>query len=220
MSFARNYHDWVLAELAPYLGRSVAEVGAGVGNFSALLLGQAIERLVAYEPSENMYPVLAHALAGEPRATAVNGFFGPEAAGRGFDSVLYINVLEHIEDDAAELERARAALADSGHLLIFVPALPWLYSDLDRQVGHFRRYVKRQLLELVANAGFTIVRARYFDLAGVLPWYVNFVLLRNSIGGGSVSLYDRLVVPIMRRVEAVIPPPLGKNLLLVARRAP
>jgi SAM-dependent methyltransferase len=218
MSFARNYHEWVLAEIAPYLGRSVAEVGAGVGSFSALLLGTGIERLRAFEPSNNMYPVLRDALASDPRAAAVNDFFQPETAGGRFDSIVYVNVLEHIEDDAAELGRAREALNPGGHVLVFVPALPWLYSELDRQVGHFRRYWKGPLLDLVRESGLEIVKARYFDIAGILPWYVNFVLFKNSIGGASVSLYDRVVVPIMRVLEGVLRPPVGKNVVLVARR--
>lgn len=218
MSFARNYHAWILAELAPYLGRSVAEVGAGVGSFSSLLLDTRIESLDAFEPSRNMFPLLREALAPDPRARAINGFFGPATIDRRYDSVVYVNVLEHIEDDAAELAVAREALAPGGHLLVFVPALPWLYSELDRQVGHFRRYRKPALSGLVRGAGLTIVRLRYFDIAGVLPWYVNFTLLGNTIGGGSVSLYDRLVVPVMRVVEGIVAPPIGKNLLLVARR--
>lgn len=218
MSFARNYHEWVLAELSPYLGRTVAEVGAGVGSFSAMLLDTDIVSLHAFEPSQNMYPALADALASDPRAKAVNGFFEPATAGQRFDSVLYVNVLEHIEDDAAELANAREALNPGGHLLIFVPALSWLYSDLDRQVGHFRRYERKALRALVEQAGFSVVTESYFDIAGVLPWYVNFVLLKNTIGGASVSLYDRLVVPVMRRVERMIRPPIGKNVVLVARR--
>ena len=63
-----------------------------------------------------------------------------------------------------------------------------------------------------------LVRARYFDIAGVLPWYVNFVLLRNTMGKGSVALYDKVAVPIMKRVESVLRPPLGKNVLLIARK--
>lgn len=219
MSFAVNYHRWILDCFLPYLRGTVAEVGAGMGSFSALLLGTPIERLVAFEPSDNMFPQLARALSPERRAEAVHGFFG-EAAGTGrFDAVLYVNVLEHIEDDAAELARAHAALKAGGHLLVFVPALPWLYSALDRQVGHFRRYLRPGLVRLVEQAGLQPVRARYFDIAGILPWYVNFVLLGNSIGGASVSAYDRLVVPLMRRVERLLPPFIGKNIVLVARKA-
>jgi len=219
MSFAKNYHRWILAEFREYLGHSVAEVGAGVGSFSNLLLETDIDSLKAFEPSRNMYSLLQSALEPETRAKAINDFFGTTGAADQFDSILYVNVLEHIEDDAAEVARARQALSPSGHLLIFVPALPWLYSNLDRQVGHFRRYTKHGLLELVRQSGLQVVKSRYFDIAGILPWYVNFVLLKNSISAGSVSLYDRVVVPIMRTVEKVAPPPIGKNLLLVARKA-
>ncbi len=217
MSFARNYHQWILEELRPFLGSNVAEVGAGVGSFSELLLGAALTRLTAFEPSQNMFPALAARLEADPRATAINDFFGPAHAGANFDSLVYVNVLEHVEHDVAELEQARAALAPDGHVLIFVPALPWLYSELDRQVGHFRRYTRKSLLAVTEAAGFRCVQARWFDIAGILPWYVNFTLLRNPIGAGSVSAYDRFVVPPMRRLERLLPPPIGKNLLLVAR---
>src|SRR5690606_34417870 len=117
-----------------------------------------------------------------------------------------------------ELARAREHLAPGGHLLVFVPALQWLMSRFDREIGHVRRYSMGQLRERAEGAGFRVVRARYFDGAGVLPWFLNFVVLRRGLGGGSVSLYDRLVVPPMRRVEGLIAPIVGKNLLMVARK--
>jgi SAM-dependent methyltransferase len=218
MSFAINYHKWIMDEFYPYLGSFVAEVGAGTGNFSRLILETHIKSLNAYEPSKNMYPLLKEALSQDKRAEAIKGFFSSADTEEGFDSILYVNVLEHIKDDASELANAHKALNLNGHLLIFVPALPWLYSDLDKQLGHFRRYVKKDLADLTKKVGFTIVKARYFDIAGIIPWYVNFVLLNNSIRGGSVSLYDRLVVPLMRLSERLIPPPIGKNVLLIAKK--
>jgi len=219
MSFAKNYHRWLIAELLPYIKGSVAEVGAGVGNISRLILEADIDSLTAFEPSGNMFPILEEALRTDNRAKAINGLFGKEQAGECFDAVLYVNVLEHIEDDASELASVRAALAQEGHMLIFVPALPWLYSELDRQLGHFRRYTKTNLVQLTRRAGFSIVKARYFDAAGIIPWYIHFTLLKNTITAGSVSLYDRLVVPTMRVIEGLVPPPIGKNVLLVARKS-
>ncbi len=218
MSFAKNYHKWILAELLPYLGNSVAEVGAGVGSFSTLVLETNISSLAAFEPSQNMYPLLQETLSKDKRAKAINDSFGSANTGKRFDSILYVNVLEHIEDDASEFANARDALNPEGHLLIFVPALPWLYGEIDRQVGHFRRYMKKNLVELTRRSGFSVVKARYFDVAGIIPWYINFVLLKNLISGGSVSLYDWLVVPAMRVMEGLVPPPVGKNVLLVARK--
>jgi SAM-dependent methyltransferase len=165
-----------------------------------------------------MFPMLAEGLRGDSRAVAVNDFFGAKHAAQGFDSILYINVLEHVDDDRAELANAWQALKPGGHLLVFVPALQWLFSDFDTQVGHLRRYGRAALKAEAQAAGFAIVKARYFDMAGVLPWYINFVLLRRPMGSGSVSLYDKVVVPASRFLESLLPPPIGKNILMVARK--
>jgi SAM-dependent methyltransferase len=218
MAAAENYRRWIVDTFAPYLGKDVAEVGAGIGSVSRLLLELPIERLAAFEPSANMFPLLAEAVRGDARASTVNGVFDALQAGRGYDAVLYVNVLEHVEHEREELAAAHAALRPGGHLLVFVPALAWLYSDFDREVGHFRRYSRDALERVVAHAGFEVVEARWFDVAGIVPWYVHFTVLGRSMGRGSVSLYDRLVVPVMRAVEKLSPPPIGKNIALVARR--
>jgi SAM-dependent methyltransferase len=217
---AVNYHRWILAAFRPYLGTAVAEVGAGIGSVSTLLLESPFERLIAFEPSANLFPLLAGNLKSEKRARVVNDVFRPDYLPGGVDAILYINVLEHIERDLDELINARLALRPGGHLLVFVPALSWLYSDFDKHVGHFRRYSKRGLTNLARDAGFEVLKARYFDIAGIVPWYVSFVLLHGGPRPGSVALYDRLVVPPMRMLEAILPPPLGKNVLLIARKMP
>ena len=132
--------------------------------------------------------------------------------------MLYVNVLEHIEDDERELRFAYKTIKPNGRILIFVPALSWLYSELDRKVGHFRRYHKQELKETVQRAGFSVEALRYFDIAGIIPWYIAFVLLKRTTTGNNVSLYDTLVVPPMRAFEKLIPPPIGKNLLLVGQK--
>jgi 2-polyprenyl-3-methyl-5-hydroxy-6-metoxy-1,4-benzoquinol methylase len=143
MSFAVNYHKWIMAEFHPYLGNSVAEVGAGIRNFSRLVLNTDIKKLIAFEPSQNMYPLLERVLRKDHRARAVNDFFGRNDLGARFDSVLYVNVLEHIEDDASELANAHKVLNRDGHVLLSVPALPCLFSNFDKKIGHYRRYLKK-----------------------------------------------------------------------------
>jgi SAM-dependent methyltransferase len=219
MSFAKNYHDWIVDEFSPYLGKNVAEVGAGTGSFSELLVDR-VDRLIAFEPSENMYPELARKFAGNSRVETVNNFFGEECARfeNTLDSAVYVNVMEHIEHDAEEFTYIYKALKPGGHALIFVPALPFLYSDLDTSLGHFRRYVKPGLTGIAEKAGLRIVKAHYFDVMGILPWYVTFTLLGKQISGGKVAAYDKYVVPVMRRLEGIIRPPLGKNVLMIARK--
>lgn len=218
MSFAANYHRWIVDEFKPFLGKAVVEVGAGRGDLSSLLLRSGVEKLYAYEPSINLFSVLQAKLGKEPRAILFNDFFNLESAPDGVDSVIYINVLEHIENDQSELRNIHGSLNAGGHLLIFVPALSWLFSKADQEMGHFRRYSKDGLVKIVQEGGFKIEKVCYFDIAGIIPWYVNFVLLKNSFNSRSVSIYDRLVVPPMRFAERLIPPPIGKNILLVARK--
>lgn len=218
MSFAENYHRWILDEFERYLGREVVEVGAGTGDLSKLLVERVRGQIYCVEPAKNLFPELLVALNGVKHAQAINSTLKPESLPGGADSVLYVNVLEHIEDDATELRAAWKIMRPGGYLLVFVPALAWLYSDADRRMGHYRRYHKGELSRVASDAGFSVHSIRYFDVAGVIPWYVYFRLLRGTMGRGSVSAYDRLVVPIMRKVEAWVTPPLGKNLLLIARK--
>lgn len=220
MSFARNYHQWIMDEFRSYLGDDAAEIGAGTGNFSEFIVDAGVKRLVALEPSSNMYPLLQRRFEKEENVETANSSFKDylPTCKAGFDSMLYVNVLEHIENDKQELSYAYEAIKKGGHLLIFVPALPWLYSDLDRKVGHYRRYYRDNLAKRVYDAGFSIIKIKYFDMVGIIPWYIAFVLLKKTITGNSVSLYDRLVVPMMRAIERTVTPPIGKNLLLVGKK--
>lgn len=220
MSFARNYHRWIVSEFRPYLGETVAEVGAGSGNVSEMLLAEPVRRLVAVEPSDQMYPLLARRLAAEPRARAEQAYFAAlrDRYREAFDTVVYVNVLEHVPDDAGELRAAWDTLRPGGHLCVFVPALRWLYSDFDASIGHHRRYHRGPLRRLLRDSGFEVVRLRYFDSLGILPWLVVFRLMGRRLGGGDVAAYDRWAVPLLRAVETRVPVPLGKNLLAVARK--
>ncbi len=225
MGSAPNYYDWIFSEFEPYLSENVVEVGAGSGNFSSLLIGKRvggkIKKLLAIEPSEQMYPLLKERFRSDPRVSCEQGYFADVAlryAG-AFDTAIYINVFEHIEHDDQELKRVYEALPPGGHVCIYVPALPSLYSDFDKDIGHYRRYTKAYLAARLKEAGFDIVKLRYFDIAGILPWFIVIRLLRFPVTGGGAGLYDRIAVPIMRRIETLITPPIGKNLLAVAKKA-
>jgi SAM-dependent methyltransferase len=144
-----------------------------------------------------------------------------EGSGGTFDTAVYVNVLEHIEDDSGELDVARRLLAPGGHLCLFVPAMPSLYSRIDHKSGHYRRYTKAALRRKVEEAGFVIERIDYFDAASIVPYWLMYrVLGVEDLGNGSNAFYDRVIVPISRLVQRIlVHPPIGKNLILVARRA-
>jgi hypothetical protein len=137
-----------------------------------------------------------------------------------FDSIVYVNVLEHILDDAAEMRTAFDLVAPGGSLGVFVPAMSRLYGTLDYKSGHHRRYDKARLREVIAGAGFEIVDLRYLEVAGVFPYWLMYrVLHRQSLSSMSSGVFDRVVVPTSKFLQRVVPnPPLGKNLLAIARR--
>ena len=228
MDFARNYHRWILDLFAPYLGRRLVEVGAGTGSFSELLLARGPDSLTLVEPSAEMHRRLAGRVAAAgagaaSRVRTVNDTFARAAtrvaAEDRPDSVIYVNVLEHVREDEAELRAVARALAPGGRLFLFVPAFAWLYGSFDRQVGHVRRYTRGELSAKCERAGFRVLKAVYFDAAGVLPWWLKYRVLRSErMEPAAVRFYDDFCVPVLRRVEAVVPPPLGKNVLLVAEK--
>jgi SAM-dependent methyltransferase len=226
MDFAENYHRWILHLFSPYLGKRLVEVGAGTGSFSQLLLEQQPQSLALVEPSAEMYRLLVARLNQLPPTTDIKmhkALFTDAAEEireqHGPDSIIYVNVLEHIQDDESELRAVLQTLAAGGRLFIFVPALHWLYGSFDRKIEHCRRYSKRELEEKCLVAGFKIIRSCYFDLFGVLPWWMKYCLLRSeTMEPGAVRFYDRHCVPIARRFESIIRPPIGKNLLLIAEK--
>ena len=226
MSFARNYHRWILELFEPYLGSRLVEVGAGTGSFSELLFALRPESLSLVEPSAEMHARLVETVArfDDPaRVETFNDTFERVAArlkeDARPDSIIYVNVLEHVLEDERELALMRETLSERGRAFIFVPALRWLYGSFDRQVGHYRRYTRGELIKKCERAGFRVLKSTYFDSAGVLPWWLKFRVLRSErMEAGAVKFYDDFCVPLLKPVERVIPPPIGKNILLVAEK--
>ncbi|HKP67881.1 MAG TPA: class I SAM-dependent methyltransferase [Pyrinomonadaceae bacterium] len=225
MSFADSYHRWILDLMRPYVGRSMVEVGAGTGSFSELLLTLKPDSLAMVEPSEMFTELKANisSRAGLPTVTFHNNIFSNVAADIAEagppDSISYINVLEHIEDDLAELRIVHRTLKPGGHIIVFVPALPMLFSKFDQSIGHFRRYRKGELSSRLEEAGFRIKDLRWFDMLGILPWLVKYRIAGStSMEPAAVHLYDRVAVPVIKRAESLISPPVGKNLFAVAEK--
>ena len=226
MDFAGNYHSWILEVFAPLLGTRLVEVGAGAGGFSELLFQHGPDSLALIEPSRDMYGRLQERVnnrTGEGDVRTYNSIFTRVCAqikdDHRPDSIIYVNVLEHVEDDQAELQAVYDTLEPGGRVFIFVPALRWLYADYDRQIGHFRRYTRPELETRSRAAGFKILHSGYFDFAGILPWWVKYRLLRSAtMEPGALKVYDRLVVPVTKTIESLVRPPIGKNLILIGEK--
>ena len=225
MSFAVNYHKWILDEFRPFLGENFVEVGAGTGSFSELLLQENSQTLSLVEPSE-MFKYLKDNILQIKSNSEVNFYQSvfteaadKIAAQQKPDSIIYVNVLEHIEDDLNELKTIYQTLEKGGRGFIFVPALMTLYGGFDNKIGHFRRYTKSELENKCKLAGFDIVKSKYFDFIGIVPWYAKYKILKSdSLDARAVTLYDKIVVPIVSKLEKIVPVPVGKNLLIVIEK--
>jgi SAM-dependent methyltransferase len=200
----------------------VLEVGAGLGAIS-FTLARAGHDVVALEPADNVFPELARRATHADRIDVLRLTSQELLASEhpnDFDSVVYVSVLEHILDDVAELRTAFELVRPGGTLGIFVPAMPSLYGSLDFQSGHYRRYDRDLLRQVVEEAGFELVDLHYLDVAGVVPYFLMYRLLDlPRLDAGSSAVYDRAIVPVGRLIQRfVAQPAFGKNLLAVARR--
>jgi SAM-dependent methyltransferase len=217
---ADNYYRWILSEFAPYLRERIIEVGAGIGTFSEFLLhGTNASELILTEPAENLFPLLQQRFSGESHVKLVHGYLGDLARSLSADSVVLVNVLEHIKDDTALLQTIHQILTPDGTILLFVPAVPRLYGTLDKALGHYRRYTKSSLISKLQKVGYGIVRLRYLNFPGMAVWFLaGKVLRRQTLQTRDVRLYDRWVVSWLSRLERLWEPPIGQSLIAIARK--
>lgn len=221
MEQARNYHRWIVSQFDEHLGNRILEVGAGIGTYTDLLGDrECVVSLDVYGPCVE---ALRSRFAGRgnvvPRHMDISRPDREFLRRYGADTVLCVNVLEHVADDRAALEAMHDALTPGGVLALLVPALPALYGTIDLLVGHQRRYRKQELRGKLEQAGFTGIRLRYMNSLAVLGWYLNNrILKRREESRSQVALYDRWVVPVLSRVERYIAPPVGLSLVAIARK--
>jgi SAM-dependent methyltransferase len=220
-SAAVNWKSYLRRQVRPYLGRDVLEVGAGIGGTTKLLCEGQEGRWICLEPD----PELADALAKDREAGRVPArcevVVGTADSARElapFDSILYIDVLEHIEDDAGEVRKAAGLLGPGGHLVVLSPAHQWLFTPFDQAIGHYRRYTRASLLALTPP-DLEVVRARYLDSAGLLASLGNRMLLKSSMPTPrQIAVWDNGLVPVSKLLDPIIGFNVGKSVLGIWRK--
>jgi SAM-dependent methyltransferase len=217
MAQADNYNAWLLDRGRPYLGRRVLDVGAGIGTFTELAAAGR-ELVVALEPEADFAAALRRRFAERPNVLVIEAEAeAPKAELEPFDSVLCFNVLEHIADDEGALRHFHSQLMPGGHLLLLVPAHPFLFGAIDRSVHHERRYKRETLRRLLEQCGFSVRTIIYVNPLGALGWLVSGRLLgRGQIPKGPLRLYDSLVT-VLRALDR-LELPFGLSVWAVARR--
>lgn len=201
--------------IRPWLGTRVLEIGSGIGTLSAMLVDRA--RLVLTDTRAEYLAQLRRRFGGRPNISVARLHLpddGADVAKERFDTVICLNVLEHVADDIRSLAAIRNLLQPGGRLVLLVPALRALYGTLDRALGHYRRYARAELEAKFAQTGFRVAHIEYFNLAGVPGWwFAGRVLRRQMIPAGSLRLYDTLV-PLFK-LERLLPWRVGQSLIAI-----
>lgn len=218
---ATSWKSYFRSHLEPYLGQDVLEVGAGLGGTTRLLCRGRGRRWVCLEPDAGLAARLAESIRdGELPATcevALGTLEQINVQGH-FDTLLYIDVLEHIPDDRGELARAARCLKPGGHLLALAPAHPWLYTPFDRAIGHCRRYTKKTLAALTPE-GLELVHLFYLDSVGLLASLGNRLLLNSAMPTAKqIAVWDKLLVRISGLVDPLLAYSLGKSVIGIWRK--
>jgi len=218
MKAAQRYFAWQARIARRELGRRVVEVGCGIGNFTRHLLDR--EMVIALDVESDCVAQLPGNLGQPANVTArVLDVVDPEFVKlreQAVDSVVCLNVLEHVQNDLLALRNMAAVLPAGGKAVLIVPAFEALYGPIDTNLGHYRRYSKKSLSALTADAGFTVQTLRYMNSVGCIGWWVNArVLKRTSQSENQIRTFDRWIVPPMEWLEGRVEPPFGQSLFAV-----
>jgi glycosyltransferase involved in cell wall biosynthesis len=220
LSKARRFNEWIAKVIQPFLGARILEIGAGIGNISRFLPKR--EKLIVTDMDPVYLELLNDAFGDndlvEVAKLDVTCDADFAALGQGIcDTVVCLNVLEHIEDDRGAVRRMKNLLVPGGLLILLVPQHEWLYGSYDRHVGHYRRYNRSSLAQVLADSGLEIVRLMNFNFLSIPGWWINSCLFKRSeMDRWQLKIYDMLV-PIMKPLERLLPLP-GLSVIAVARK--
>lgn len=222
MEHADNYNKWMFQIFYPFIGNDLLEIGTGYGNFRK------------YLPSLNQYVSIdidAEVIARAQEMDKAAVYLTADMADTGtveklkkfnFDTVLCVNVLEHIENDEQAIVNMLSLLKDGGHLLLFVPAFHSLYTSLDKLAGHYRRYTKKDIGALIDGPDYHIERLEYFNPIGGVGWWLNKFMRHDNIDSKGINmqvkLFDSFIVPISRKVNIFTKSFFGQSLICVMRK--
>jgi len=216
MNQAAWFNQWTLNRFKSYLRGDILEVGCGIGNFTGTLAKYG--KVWAIDINESYIKELkttdSQANVGVGNIEKGEYFFG----NRKFDIAVCINVLEHTENDNVALVNLYQLLKKGGRLILIVPSSPFLYGEIDRSIGHFRRYEKINLIKKLEDLDFKIIRSLRLNLLGAIGWFISGKIMKDTIvKKWKIKIFDflaRIVLPI----EDFIEPPIGTSILIIAQK--
>lgn len=217
MSQATWYNEWILSKFSKFLHGSILEVGCGIGNFTKILTKYG--DVYAGDIEDNYIEKTRNVLKQKDQV----GFLDIETGkyffkSQLFDTVVCLNVLEHIQNDKKALENIYQLLTPAGNLILVVPSNPSLLGNIDISINHFRRYNKSQLVENLQDIGFTVSFSKRFNLIGGIGWWFAGRILGNKkVDKNKIKIFN-IIGPIFLFLEKFYEPPIGTSILVIAKK--
>ena len=219
---AKPYFRWQIRQFYPFLGSRIGDVGCGIGNFAGFFKDKDL-LYIGFEPEKELAEEFKHSHAGGGVRLSVNGDIctdeaASEIKANRLDTILCINVLEHIEDDKRALFNIASGISRDGYICIIVPAFMCLYGSLDALDGHYRRYSKKQLFFMVKDLDIDVVKCYYMNFMGALGWFIKGRVFKEKRHGDTNYLIGHLLIPFMSFAERIVKPAFGLSLVMVLRK--
>ncbi|MBM4330282.1 MAG: class I SAM-dependent methyltransferase [Deltaproteobacteria bacterium] len=217
---APAYNRWVFEKFRPYLGEDLLEIGCGLGNLTGFLLGEG--RVFVADINASYLRTVSHKFQSHVNLKGVFLWDIQQKLSQNLhfpaDTIVCSNVLEHVEDGDAVLRNFYQLLPRGGRLILLLPALKALYNALDRELGHFRRYHKKEVIQKLAGNGFRILHLNYFNMFGIWGWFFNGTILRKRLLSlRQIRIFNQMV-PFFAVVEKIIPTFMGQSLIAVGEK--
>lgn len=217
---ANNWKNYIKFLLRKYIKGNVLEVGAGIGSNTRLLSSSHYNNWLCLEPDIQLFNQLKDliALNSITNCYPFNGTIDCLSDQQLFDSILYIDVLEHIHSDREEITKAYQHLKADGNLIILSPAHQWLFTSFDSAIGHYRRYSKKTLKAVMPDE-LEVIKLAYLDCVGLFASLGNKLVLKQSIPNlKQIKVWDKFMVPISIKIDPLFGYQFGKSILLVGRK--
>jgi SAM-dependent methyltransferase len=221
MQKAERYFAWQAGMALEHVGQRIIEVGCGTGNFTRHMLDR--EQIMGLDVVEDCVTHLRERLGNPPNVqTRVLDVQQQEFLTlRDFraDTVVCLNVLEHIGDDVLTLKHMHEVLVTGGRAIFLLPAAEALYGPIDEKLGHFRRYSKSGWRALAESTGFRVAICRNFNFPGFFGWWANAkIFKREQQSASQIEFFDNKVVPVISRIERWMEPPVGQSIFTVLEK--
>lgn len=222
---AHQFNKWMFETILPFSKGRILEIGSGLGNISTYFLENENEILLTDLRTEYC-TLLQDKFSSKPNLLGVDqlNLIHPDFDKvykdhlENYDTVFALNVIEHIEDDNLAITNCKKLLRANGHLIILVPSYQKLYNRFDEELGHFRRYTQKSLNELFLKNHLSVVHKQYFNLIGIVGWYISGNLMKKeSIPSNQMKVYDKLV-PVWQVLDKLVQNKFGLSTIIIGRK--